>query len=94
LEATGWRVYRDNHLGDWGTQFGKQLYAIKKWGDITKIEKSESPVKELVSLYVRFHEEADRDPSLEERGREWFKRLESGDVEARSLPKGLQQHPL
>jgi len=85
LEATGWKVYRDNHLGDWGTQFGKQLYAIKKWGDITKIENSENPVKELVSLYVRFHEEADKDPSLEERGREWFKRLESGDAEARAL---------
>ncbi len=85
LEATGWKVYRDNHLGDWGTQFGKQIYAIKKWGDIAKIEKSKNPVGELVSLYVRFHEEAEKDSSLEEQGREWFKRLEDGDVEARAL---------
>lgn len=85
LEASGWKVYRDNHLGDWGTQFGKQIYAIKKWGDEKEIENSENPVKELVFLYVKFHEEAEKDPTLEEEGRKWFKKLEEGDLEARRL---------
>lgn len=85
LEANGWKVYRDNHLGDWGTQFGKQIYAIKKWGNEEKISKSENPVKELVALYVKFHEEAEKDPSLEEEGRVWFKKLENGDAEAKRL---------
>lgn len=85
LEFTGWRVLRDNHLGDWGTQFGKQICAIKHWGDLAKIEKSENPVKELVTLYVKFHEEAEKDPTLEDEARAWFKKLEEGDVEAREL---------
>ena len=85
LEATGWKVLRDNHLGDWGTQFGKMIYAIKTWGDEGKIAKSENPVKELVVLYVKFHEEAEKDESLEERAREWFKKLEDGDAEARRI---------
>ncbi len=85
LEATGWEVFRDNHLGDWGTQFGKQIYAIKTWGDEKKIEVSENPVKDLVELYVKFHEEAEKDPKLEDEGRAWFKKLEEGDPEARLL---------
>jgi arginyl-tRNA synthetase len=85
LEASGWEVFRDNHLGDWGTQFGKQIYAIKSWGDEEKIEKSENPVKELVALYVKFHEEAEKNPDLDEEGRAWFKKLEDGDTEARRL---------
>ena len=85
LEANGWKVLRDNHLGDWGTQFGKQICAIKHWGDIDKIASSEFPVKELVALYVKFHEEAEKDPTLEDEAREWFKKLEDGDKEAREL---------
>lgn len=85
FRENGWKVYRDNHLGDWGTQFGKQIYAIKTWGDEEKIEKSENPVKGLVALYVKFHEEAEKNPELEERGREWFRKLENGDKEARRL---------
>lgn len=85
LEKTGATVYRDNHLGDWGTQFGKQIYAIKTWGDEAAIEHSENPVKELVALYVKFHEEAEKDPGLEDEGRAWFKKLEDGDPEARRL---------
>ncbi len=85
LEATGWEVYRDNHVGDWGTQFGKQIYAIKKWGNEEDIEKSDRPVKELVELYVKFHQEAEKQPELEVEAREWFKKLEDGDPEARRL---------
>jgi arginyl-tRNA synthetase len=84
LEASGWKVFRDNHLGDWGTQFGKQIYAIKTWGDESEIEKAAEPVKKLVELYVKFHEEAEKDP-VEDEGRAWFKRLEDGDEEARRL---------
>jgi arginyl-tRNA synthetase len=85
LEAQGYIVKRDNHLGDWGSQFGKQIYAIKTWGNIEDIEKSENPVKDLVALYIKFHEEAERDPSIEDKAREWFKKLEEGDKEAREL---------
>jgi arginyl-tRNA synthetase len=85
MEATGWKVLRDNHLGDWGTQFGKVIYAIKAWGDEDKIGSSEAPVAELVKLYVKFHEEAERDEHLEGDARIWFKKLEDGDSEARRL---------
>ena len=85
LEMNGWKVMRDNHLGDWGTQFGKQIAAIKKWGDIEAIGKAENPVKELVALYVKFHEEAEKDPTLEDEARSWFVKLEKGDQEAREL---------
>lgn len=85
LEANGKKVFRDNHLGDWGTQFGKQIYAIKTWGNEHEIETSENPVKELVSLYVKFHEEAEKNPQLDDEARAWFKKLESGDAEARRI---------
>jgi arginyl-tRNA synthetase len=60
LEATGWNVKKDNHIGDWGTQFGKQIYAIKTWGNEEEIESAEQPVKKLVELYVTFHNEAEK----------------------------------
>lgn len=85
LEASGYKVFRDNHLGDWGTQFGKQIVAIKKWGDEEAIARAKRPVEELVKLYVKFHAEAEKEPQLEEEGRHWFKKLEDGDVEARRL---------
>lgn len=87
LEAVGYKVLRDNHLGDWGSQFGKQIYAVKTWGDEKAIEKSENPVKELVALYVKFHEEEEKNPELEDEARKWFKKLEDGDSEARELWK-------
>jgi arginyl-tRNA synthetase len=87
LEASGYKVLRDNHLGDWGTQFGKQICAIKKWGDMEVISKSENPVKELVELYVKFHEEAEKTPELDDEARLWFKKLEDGDAEAREIWK-------
>ncbi len=85
LDATGYQVFRDNHLGDWGTQFGKLIVAIKKWGDLEAIEKSENPVKDLVDLYIKFHDEAEKNPEFEDEGRAWFKKLEDGDIEAREL---------
>ena len=85
LSASGYRVVRDNHLGDWGTQFGKQIVAIKRWGDLDKISASQTPVKELVDLYVRFHEEVENDPSLNDEARAVFKQLEDGDPEVRAI---------
>lgn len=93
LAFSGYEVMRDNHLGDWGTQFGKQLYALMHLGEgtleknIEKILASENPVKELVALYVEFHEQADEDESLNDAARGWFKKLEDGDEEARRLWK-------
>ena len=84
-EALGWQVHRDNHVGDWGTQFGKLLYALTTWGDRVTIAKSARPIKALVELYVQFHQAAAENPALEDYGREWFKRLEDGDKEAREL---------
>ncbi|AKM83273.1 arginine--tRNA ligase [Candidatus Woesebacteria bacterium RIFOXYC1_FULL_31_51] len=87
LEASGWKVFRDNHLGDWGTQFGKMIYAIKTWGNEGKISKLDNPVKELVTLYVKFHEEAEKNINLEDEGRKWFKKLEEADPEAKRIWK-------
>ncbi|MED2008193.1 arginine--tRNA ligase [Brevibacillus borstelensis] len=83
MEKHGYQPVRINHLGDWGTQFGKLIVAYRLWGDEAKVKAE--PIKELLSLYVRFHEEAENDPSLEDQGREWFKKLEDGDAEALHL---------
>lgn len=83
MEKQGYKPVRINHLGDWGTQFGKLIVAYKLWGDEEKVKAE--PIKELLSLYIRFHEEAENDPSLEDQGREWFKKLEDGDAEAEHL---------
>lgn len=72
-----------NHLGDWGTQFGKQITAYKRWGSEEKLKAS--PIRESLDLYVKFHDEAPHDPSLETEAREWFRKLEDGDEEARRL---------
>lgn len=76
-ENLGYEVLRWNFLGDWGTQFGKLISAYKKWGD-EKALKSE-PIKEMLRLYVKFHEEMKNDPELEKEGQEEFGKLESGD---------------
>ncbi len=72
-----------NHLGDWGTQFGKMIAAYLKWGDKAELERN--PIKHLYDLYVRFHDEEKRDLSLAEEGRDWFKKLEDGDEQAVTL---------
>ena len=82
LEFSGAKVIRDNHIGDWGTQFGKMIVAIKKWGDISEIKKSKEPVKDLVALYVKFHDEVEKDKTLDDLARSWFTKLEKKDKEA------------
>ena len=81
LTFSGYEVVRDNHLGDWGTQFGKLIVAIEKWGNLSEIEKSDTPIKLLVDLYVKFHEEAEKDLTLEDQARLYFARLEKKDRE-------------
>ena len=76
----GWKTVSINHLGDWGTQFGKMICAYKKWGDKESVEKG--GVDEMTRLYVRFGQEAEKDPELENEGRAWFKKIEDGDREA------------
>jgi len=77
FEFMGESVTRINHLGDWGTHFGKIIYAIEQWGDRTEIERH--PNDEFTRLYVKFHEEAEKNPALEDEARKIFKALETGD---------------
>ncbi len=83
LSWVGYRVIGDNHLGDWGTQFGKLLCAFSLWGSEERLQ--DAPTAHLLELYVRFHEEAEKEPELEEKAREWFCRLEQGETSARTL---------
>lgn len=83
LEKIGYQPVRINHLGDWGTQFGKLIVAYKLWGSQEAVEKD--PIAELLRLYVDFHEKAETQPELEDEARAWFKKLEDGDEEALAL---------
>lgn len=76
----GYKVERINHLGDWGTQFGKLIVAYKAWGDEETVKKD--GVAELMKLYVKFHEEAEKNPELNDQARAWFAKMEQGDEEA------------
>lgn len=75
----GFKSVGVNYLGDWGTQFGKLIYAYKTWGSKKTVEKN--PIPELLKLYVKFHEEAEQDGSIEDKGREEFKKMEEGNQE-------------
>ena len=76
----GYTVVGVNHLGDWGTQFGKMIAAYKRWGDEETVRRG--GVDEMVKLYVRFNAEAKENPALEDEGRAWFKAIEDGNEEA------------
>ena len=76
----GYNTVGVNHLGDWGTQFGKMIAAYKRWGNREEVEKG--GVDEMVKLYVRFNNEAKEHPELDDEGRAWFKAIEDGNEEA------------
>lgn len=76
----GYNVVRINHLGDWGTQFGKLIVAYKAWGNEDAVKKD--GVGELMKLYVKFHDEAKKNPALDDEARAWFVKMEQGDEEA------------
>ncbi len=79
----GFNVVGLNFLGDWGTQFGKMIVAFRKWGNLAMLE--ENAIENLQSLYVRFHEEVEKDPTLDDQARLAFKELEDGEEAAQKL---------
>jgi arginyl-tRNA synthetase len=81
-QILGWNCVGDNHLGDWGTQFGKMMAAYKHWGDKPLAQMT---IADLETLYVRFHHEAETNPELVTEGQQWFAKLEQGDAEAREM---------
>lgn len=83
LEKLGYQVVRINHLGDFGTQFGKIIYAYLNYGNKEQVQ--ENPIEELVKLYVEFHEIAKEKPEIEDRAREIFKELEQGNPKYQEL---------
>lgn len=92
LSKVGYQPVKINHLGDWGTQFGKLIVAYKKWGSEEKVKAE--PISELLRLYVQFHEEAENDATLEDEARAWFKKLEENDAEAVELWKWFRSESL
>ncbi|GMQ58594.1 arginine--tRNA ligase [Vallitalea sediminicola] len=82
-EHLGYKCVGINHLGDWGTQFGKLIVAYKLWGSKERIE--EDGINELTNIYVKFHEEAEKNPQLDDDARAWFTKMENGDEEALEL---------
>lgn len=89
LEKVGYTPVKINYLGDYGTQFGKLIVAYKKWGNEEDVKKD--PITNLFHYYVKFHEEAEKDPELEEEGRAQFKKLEEGDPETVKLWKWFRE---
>lgn len=79
----GYNTVGINHLGDYGTQFGKLIYAYKHWGSEEAVK--EGGVKELTRLYVRYHKESEKDPSMDDEARSYFKLIENGDEECVKL---------
>ncbi|MQS53309.1 arginine--tRNA ligase [Companilactobacillus mishanensis] len=83
ISKLGYSPIKINHLGDWGTQFGKLIVGYKKWGSEAEVE--EDPINNLLKYYVRFHKEAEEKPELDDEARAWFKKMEDGDKDALAL---------
>ena len=89
-DLLGYDTVGINHIGDWGSQFGKLVAAIQRWGDEYDLEGE--PIKSLLALYIRYHEAEESDPELAEAGRAAFRELESGeDGEVRQTWKRLTE---
>lgn len=82
-QKLGYKCVGINHLGDWGTQFGKLIVAYKKWGSEEAVK--QGGISELMRIYVKFHDEAEKDPSLDDEARAWFVKMQEGDNEALTL---------
>lgn len=80
FEHLGYKVVGINHLGDWGTQFGKLIVATRKWSSLEEVAENDEYF--LNSLYVRYHKEAEEHPEMDDEARAWFKRIEDGDKQA------------
>ncbi|MGX7352003.1 arginyl-tRNA synthetase [Enterococcus canis] len=92
MTKIGYQAVKINHLGDWGTQFGKLIVAYKRWGSEAEVQAA--PIQELLRLYVEFHEVAEKEPELNDEARAWFKRLEEGDEEALALWRWFREESL
>ncbi len=92
FKKRGYNTVGINHLGDYGTQFGKLIVAIKLWGERSVIEKD--PINELLKLYIKFHKEAEENQELEDEARAWFTKLENGDKEAYELWEWIREASL
>ncbi|MCC7666707.1 arginine--tRNA ligase [Liquorilactobacillus satsumensis] len=92
LRKANYRPIKINHLGDWGTQFGKLIEAYKLWG--SEAEVKADPINKLLEYYVRFHKEDVAHPELDDEARAWFKKLEDGDEEAMRLWKWFRSESL
>lgn len=92
MQKCGYNTYAINYLGDWGTQFGKMIVAFKKWGNKEEILKD--PINKLTELYVKFHEEAEKNPELEDEAREAFRKMELHDQEYLDLWKWIREESL
>ncbi len=88
-QKLGYKVIRINHLGDWGTQFGKLIVAYKNWSSKDQVE--QYGIEELLRIYVLFNSEAERKPELKEEARNWFSKMEQGDEEAISIWKWFKE---
>lgn len=89
LEKVGYTPIKINYLGDYGTQFGKLITAYRLWGNEEDVKKG--PITNLFHYYVKFHEEAEKDPKLDDEGRAAFKKLENGDEEEIKLWKWFRE---
>ena len=85
LQFLGFHTLADNHIGDWGTQFGKLIVAYKNW--LNKKSYEEDPIGELERIYVQFSDEAKKNPALVDEAREELKKLQLGDEENQKLWK-------
>lgn len=83
LKKANYQPIKINHLGDWGTQFGKLIEAYKLWGSEEEVR--QDPINTLLKYYVHFHEVDGDHPELDDEARAWFKKLEDGDQEATEL---------
>ena len=79
----GYKVVGINHLGDYGTQFGKLIVAFNKWSSIEQVEKDR--LKELTRIYVKYHDEAKLHPEMDDEARHYFKLIEDGDKDSNKL---------
>ncbi len=89
FDFLGYKTVGINHLGDYGTQFGKLISAYKRWGDKETVEKG--GIRALNELYVRFHKEAESHPEYDDEARAYFKKIEQGDEECQALFKWFKE---
>lgn len=89
MRFADYNVTSENYLGDWGSQFGKAIASFKNFGSEEELD--ENPMDHIYNLYVKYHEEAEKDSELEEEAAEWSKKIEEGDEEARKLWKKLRE---